>query len=478
MHTITCPHCHETFELSDALTHDIEERIRTEQAQTIKELRLKADEAEELKAKQEERIAAVRHELKMELNEAAAKEKEKLFEQIEALQQRQRQNDEQKRLEIEKAVDEAKEQARHDAQIMLQKRIEEAKAEALGKQSGELEKMKLQLEMASQNAKSQKESFDEMLQEQRRLSDEQKLQQKKFFDEQIAQQKEAYERDVAQRERELVSKTRLESELKIKEQEEMIRKLGDQVNAMKETADNRSQQLQGEALEVLIEEQLMRHSAFRLDLFSEVKKGANGVDINMTVRNAQEEDCGLIMIEAKRAANWSEGWVAKIKKDRIESGAKEALCLIVSTRLKRDDILVDDLGEGIWASVPEYFIHFIQIVRKNMEEMHRLQKSNIDRGDKKELLYNYVLSEAFRAKVKAMNDYHEEIYSQGVKIQRNMKKMLDTIVKSKDMGDDLFIELGNRANVGLLPGMDEALELVDMKSGAHKNKSLLEGSNE
>ncbi len=435
MHTITCPHCHGTFELSDALTHDIEERIRAEQAQ----------------------------------------ERGKLFEQIEQLKQLQRQNDEQKLLEIEKAVDAAKDEAKRDAQVLLQKRIEEAKAEAVSEQSGAFEKMKLQLEMAAQNAKSQKESFDEMLSEQRRLSNEQKLQQKKFFDEQIAQQKEAYERDVAQRERELVSKTRLESDLKIKEQEEMIRKLGDQINAMKETADKKSQQLQGEALEVLIEEQLMRHSAFRLDAFSEVKKGANGVDVNMTVRNAIEEDCGLIMIEAKRAANWSEGWVAKIKKDRIESGAKEALCLIVSTRLKRDDILVDDLGEGVWASVPEYFIHFIQIVRKNMEEMHRVQKSNIDRGDKKELLYNYVLSEAFRAKVKAMNDYHEDIYSQGVKIQRNMKKMLDTIVKSKDMGDDLFIELGNRANVGLLPGMDEALELVDMKSGAHKDKSLLEG---
>jgi hypothetical protein len=108
-----------------------------------------------------------------------------------------------------------------------------------------------------------------------------------------------------------------------------------------------------------------------------------------------------------------------------------------------------------------------------MEDIHRVEKNNIDRGDKKEVLYSYVNSDAFRAKVQAMNEYHENIYSQGVKIQRSMKKMLDTIVKSKDMGDDIFIELGNSADVGLLPGMDEDSELIDMKSDAHKDKDLL-----
>jgi hypothetical protein len=66
-----------------------------------------------------------------------------------------------------------------------------------------------------------------------------------------------------------------------------------------------------------------------------------------------------------------------------------------------------------------------------------------------------------------MTDYHENIYSQGVKIQRSMKKMLDTIVKSREMGDDLFVEIGTAANLSLLPGMEEP-GLIDMESGAHK----------
>jgi len=473
MNMITCPHCHNEFELSNALTHDIEERIRNENATELKKLRQLAGEAEELKAKQEELISEARHQTKLEMTKSLTKEKEALFAKIEALQQAQLQVEEEKRLAIEKAIEHAKSMAKEESRVLLNKQVTEAKEQIRLEQQSELQKLTLQLTLAQDNATLQQQNFQEMLTQQSQQFEEQKQQQKAFFDQQLQQQRETLERDVAQRERELVAKTRLETELKLKEQEEMIRKMTDQINSMKETADKKSQQLQGEALEVLIEERLMRDPAFRLDTFEEVKKGANGVDVNMTVQNAKSEACGLVMIEAKRAANWSPGWVEKIKRDRIDAGVKEAVCLIVSTRLRQEEILVDDLGDGVWATVPEYFIHFIQIIRKNMEEMHRVQKSNIDRGDKKEHLYSYVNSDAFRSKVQAMNDYHENIYSQGVKIQRSMKKMLDTIVKSKDMGDDIFIELGNSAEVNLLPGLNEDDELIEISSNAHKDNNLL-----
>jgi hypothetical protein len=465
---IICPNCHHEFELSEALTHELEEQIRKEHAEEIRELRQKAIEADDLKAKQEELLAEARHQTRMEMSEALLKEKELLFKEIEALKVSQMQSEEEKSLAIQKAIAIAKEEAAKQADAVMHKRIEEAKREALLAQQSELNRIRMQLDLAQKNVQQQQENFQEMLSQQKEQFETQKKENKAFFDQQLSQQKEMMERDIAQRERELVSRAKLESELQLKEQEDKIRKLTNQVNAMKETTEKKSQQLQGEALELLIEEKLMREPSFRFDSFSEVKKGANGVDVNMMVQTQRGESCGLIMIEAKRAANWSSGWIEKIKRDRIEAGVKEAVCLIVSTRLREDDILVDDLGDGVWATVPEYFIHFIQIIRKNMEDMHRVQKANIDRGDKKELLYNYVNSDAFRSKVKAMNDYHENIYSQGVKIQRSMKKMLDTIVKSKDMGDDIFIELGNGADIALIPGVDEGAELIDMKSEAHK----------
>ena len=464
---IQCPNCHQEFELSSALTHDIEERIRKENANEVQKLRGLAQEAQTLKANQQKLLSDAIHKAKLEASQEALREKESLFRQIETLKTQHIKSEEEYARAIAQARAQAKKETLEQANAIVKKRIEEAKEQARLEQQAQMDQMRLNLEMATNNAQQQEKNFKEMLDQQKAQFEQNKLQQKSFFEQQLNEQREMLQRDIAQRERELVSRTKLEAELKIKEQEEMIRKLSAQVHTMKETADNRSQQLQGEALETLIEEKLLREPNFRLDSFSEVKKGANGVDVTMTVQTQRGEICGIVMIEAKRAANWSNGWIEKIKRDRIESGAKEAVCLIVSTRLRQEHILVDDLGDGVWATVPEYFIHFIQIIRKSMEEMHRIQKANIDRGDKKELLYSYVHSDTFRSKVQAMTDYHENIYSQGVKIQRSMKKMLDTIVKSREMGDDLFVEIGTAANLSLLPGMEEP-ELIDMEGGAHK----------
>ena len=65
MNTITCPNCHHEFELNNALTHDIEERIRNENAEEINRLRQQAHEVEEIKAKQAELLAEARHQTKI-----------------------------------------------------------------------------------------------------------------------------------------------------------------------------------------------------------------------------------------------------------------------------------------------------------------------------------------------------------------------------------------------------------------------------
>lgn len=449
MNTIVCPKCHHEFPIGDAFSLELENKIRKEHEDELFILRKKANEADELKAKQSELIADIRHKTIMEMTETQNKEKDALYLQLEDL----------KRLNAQ-SIESAKEETTRLLQAEMNKKLEEARLDAIRQFQSDISKLQLQLQMAQETASQQQNNFKEMLEQQREQFEIQKLQQKQFFDNQISQQKEIMERDVAQRERELISKTKLESDLKLKEQDEIIRKLNHQVNAMQETAQSKSQQLQGEALELLIEEKLMRSTMFRSDDFQEVKKGTNGVDVKMIIRNSYGESCGMIMIEAKRAANWSNNWIDKIKTDRIESGAKEAVCLIVSTRLRNEEAIVEDLGDGVWATVPEYFINFIQIMRKSMEEMHRTHKTNIDRNDKKEVLYGYVNSEAFRAKVKAVNEYHEAIYSEGLKIQKGVKKMLDTIIKSREMGDDIFIEIGNRANTILLPGLDSADDII------------------
>ena len=75
-----------------------------------------------------------------------------------------------------------------------------------------------------------------------------------------------------------------------------------------------SQQLQGEVLELEIEHTLT--DSFRHDRIEEVKKGVRGADLLQTVCTPSGQVCGRIIWEAKRAENWSEAWLQKLKDDQ------------------------------------------------------------------------------------------------------------------------------------------------------------------
>ncbi len=76
-----------------------------------------------------------------------------------------------------------------------------------------------------------------------------------------------------------------------------------QLEEAQRKSEQGSQQLQGEVLELLLEEQLMQ--AFPLDEISEVKKGARGGDAVHTVMTRSGQAAGIVLWEAKRAQNWS-----------------------------------------------------------------------------------------------------------------------------------------------------------------------------
>lgn len=78
-----------------------------------------------------------------------------------------------------------------------------------------------------------------------------------------------------------------------------------------------SQQLQGEVLELEVEQPLT--TTFFHDLIEEVKKGVRGADVIQTVRTSTGISVGKIIWEAKRAEHWSDKWVQKLKDDQQEA---------------------------------------------------------------------------------------------------------------------------------------------------------------
>src|ERR671913_2000190 len=88
---------------------------------------------------------------------------------------------------------------------------------------------------------------------------------------------------------------------------------------MRRKAEQGSMQLQGETQELLLEEILRDH--FPFDSIVEVGKGVEGADCMQIVRNAIGNECGKIIFESKRAKNWSNAWVQKLKTDMRNKGA-------------------------------------------------------------------------------------------------------------------------------------------------------------
>jgi hypothetical protein len=159
-----------------------------------------------------------------------------------------------------------------------------------------------------------------------------------------------------------------------------------------------SQQLQGEVLELDVEHTL-RHG-FPHDRIEEVKKGVRGADVIQTVCTATAQVCGKIIWEAKRAENWSDKWVQKLKDDQRE--AKADIAVLVTTAMPRGAGEAFCEYGGIWVVAPQVVHPVAMMLRAGLAECHKLRLAGSGKSEKMELLYNYLCSSQFAQRVRAM----------------------------------------------------------------------------
>jgi hypothetical protein len=132
---------------------------------------------------------------------------------------------------------------------------------------------------------------------------------------------------------------------KVAEKEQQIASMQRQIDELKRKAEQGSQQLQGEVLELQLEATLRTH--FPLDAVDPVGKGEFGGDILQHVVGPAGQACGAILWETKRTKNWTDGWLAKLRADQRAGGAE--LAILVSKALPKE---VDTFGyvDGIWVT--------------------------------------------------------------------------------------------------------------------------------
>lgn len=264
--------------------------------------------------------------------------------------------------------------------------------------------------------------------------------------------------------RENVSKVLLEEhQLKDAENLKKIADMSKMIEELKLKAGQGSQQLQGEVLELELEELLGKN--FPLDEILPVGKGITGADVIQKVRDGQGRICGSIVWESKRTKNWTEGWVAKLKDDLRAS--KGDVAVLVSSVLPPE---INKFGprDGIYVTNFESFLSVASLLRIALIEQNKTKLSVVGKNEKMDAIYNYLSGSEFRQRVEAIveafsgmqSDLEKEkrMYTQiWAKREKQIQRVLDSTI---GMHGDLQGLMG--ASLPQLPSLDIEFEEIEI----------------
>lgn len=363
---ITCPNCGHQFDAEQALASRIETAFKDEYEKKIREHKEKFHE-EKQKIEIEKRMLLEQQEQQAELvKDAVAKELET------------------ERIKIQKTTLETYEEKLRKLQDENQK----SKAE-----NKELKVKELQLMEQKQKLDDEREELE--LKVKRQLLEGQK----KIEDKARAKERESFELE----------------KIKLLKQIDDNKKLAEE---MKRKAEQGSMELQGEVQEIALED-LLRNS-YPFDKVEAVPKGVRGADCIQTVVNLKQQNCGTIVYESKRTQSFSNLWISKLKQD--QTNCKADLAVIVTEAMPGD---MERFGEkdGVWICGFHEVRSLSFVLREMLIKMQTLKVSQENKGDKMELLYNYLTSNEFVQNIKLIVENYEEMINQLNKEKKAIMKI-------------------------------------------------------
>jgi len=381
---ITCPNCNTQFEPGDSMRDEIQKELRGKMADWQK----KKDEEFKLK------------EISLQLQLTTKDE------------------------EVQKQVETAKKKMQEELQESIRKSV-----------AGDFEN---QLKMLQQNAADTEEKLKESRKKELAFLQKEQILKTKEEELQLTLQRQLMEERVKLKEQLQKEET---DRLSIKEQEyqfrtrELEKQIDDQkklVEEMRRKSEQGSMQLQGEILELELEDLLK--SEFQDDEIREVKKGEEGGDIIQAVHNELGKECGTIVWETKRAKNWSEKWIDKLKEDTQKGNAD--IAVLVTQALPKN---FERFGrrEGIWVCCFADVKLVSAILRDSLIKNYEMTKILDNVSDKKETLYKYMTSNEFKQKWEAIVSTYinmqKQLIKEKVRVTKDWAerdKQLDTMLKN------------------------------------------------
>ncbi|CTQ48669.1 DUF2130 domain-containing protein [Jannaschia donghaensis] len=198
--------------------------------------------------------------------------------------------------------------------------------------------------------------------------------------------------------------------LKLAEKDTQMEALRRQIDILNKKIEQGSQQRQGEAAELVLEEQLTR--AFPADRVEPVAKGIRGADCLLRVDGA-----GTVIWESKRAANWSRDWLPKLRDDMRTAGADVA---VLVSEVRPETCETFAMIDGVWVVAPRYAVPLAHALRDGMLRVAEARGARDGQATKSEMLYDYLTGPQFRGRIEAVVEPFEAMQAALAKEKKHM----------------------------------------------------------
>ncbi len=346
---IKCPNCGTSIDVQDILSHQLEDKLQKKYQVQLADEKKKYDNEFEVLNKAKE-----------EFDQKKLRENELFQERIDT-----KIKEEKKQIEEKLAKKFKEEQA--DQFALLQNELNEK-----SEQVKDLNKSKAEIEKLKREKSELKESIE--------AESQQKINQ------------------TISEEREKIRKIEEDkNELRFKELQKQLEDQKRLTEEMKRKQEQGSMQMQGEVMELAIEEWLA--AQFPLDTIEEIKKGARGGDCIQIVNTRNNQNCGSIYYESKRTKDFQQGWIEKFKGDIRERGANIG---VLVTDARPSDMDRMGLKDGIWICSYDEFKGLCSVLRESIIQISNAISSQENKGDKMHMLYDYLTGNTFRLQVEAI----------------------------------------------------------------------------
>lgn len=428
---IKCPNCGHTFDVENVLAADLEKKFQKDYQNKLQEsLSSMEEDKKKLEAAQQD-------------FEQKRKNTNELFQQ--------RMQQERIKMEAEMKVEKAR------MENELQEQIRKSVSSDFENQLKMLQENNADKEEKLKQARKTELEFLQKVQELKNKEDELELTLQKKIQEERAQLTE----QIKKQEQERTELKENEYQLRLREKDKQIEDQNRLVEEMRRKAEQGSMQLQGEVQELLLE-QILRES-FPFDAIEEVGKGVEGADCVQVVRNSIGRDCGKIIYESKRTKGWNNNWIDKLKNDMRSKGADVAI--LVTQTFPKD---MERFGErdGIWICSFSEVASVSAIIRNGILKIYEIQRSEENKGDKMQMLYNYLTGVEFRGQVEAIAEgflsLKNSISKERIQMERMWKereKQLEKVLMSTSglYGSVKGIAGASVGDIPLLDGTDNEL---------------------